>query len=97
VKIADIRGEMRGFEITGKITSKGNIRTVQTKFGNSALCQAVLSDETGSITVNLWRNQIDLVKPGDTVRLENAFVRSFRDQLELNLGSDGKILVIEKN
>ena len=91
IKISDIKPEMRGLEVTGKIISIGEIRMVETKFGPARVAQAILQDETGSIILNLWRNQIDIVKTGENVITENAFVRKFRDQLELNIGRDGKI------
>ncbi|MDH5437449.1 MAG: hypothetical protein OEX76_00940 [Candidatus Bathyarchaeota archaeon] len=46
--------------------------------------------------LNLWRRQIDLVKEGDLVRVENAFVRAYRNPLELNVGSRGKIVVLSR-
>jgi ssDNA-binding replication factor A large subunit len=55
-----------------------------------------VEDETGSIYLNLWRTQIDLVKEGDLVRIENAFANSFRGDLELNMGSDGKVVVLSR-
>jgi adenine-specific DNA glycosylase len=38
-----------------------------------------------------------LVKVGDTIRVENGFVRSFKGQLELNVGSKGKIVVVSRH
>jgi len=94
LKIADIKPDMRGLDITGRIIEMGEVKIVETKFGPARVAQAILRDKTGSIILNLWRNQIDSVKVGDTIRVENAFVRIFRDQLELNVGRDGKITVV---
>jgi replication factor A1 len=85
---------MRGLEVSGRIVSIGDAKSVETRFGPARVAQAVLEDETGRIVLNLWRDQIDAVKAGDTVRVENAFVRVFGERMELNVGRDGRIVVI---
>ena len=96
IKIADIRQGMRNLTIMGKIAQVGEARAVTTRFGPANVAAAIIEDDTGSIRINLWRDQIDKVKTGDTVRLENAFVRVFNNQNELNIGKDGKIVVLER-
>lgn len=59
------------------------------------LARAVLEDETGSVCLNLWRDQIDVAKAGDTIVLENAFAREFGGVVEVNIGADGKIAVLK--
>jgi len=97
LKIRDLRAGMDGVTTTGRITKISEKMEVETKFGKSHLAVALLVDETESIRLNLWRWQIDLVKVGDIIRIENGFVRSFKDQLELNVGSKGKITLISKS
>jgi len=94
IKIADIRQGMRNLTVLGKIVELRELGTVTTKFGPARVAAATLEDQTGSIRLNLWREQIDKVKVGDTVRLENAFVKEFNYQNELNVGKDGKIAVL---
>lgn len=87
---------MRNIEVTGKIIQKGDRRDVETKFGPATVSWAILRDETGSIRLNLWRTQIDAVVVGDMIRLVNTFVKVYGGELELNIGSDGKIEVLER-
>lgn len=94
MKIKDIRAGMDGITVTGCLTKMGEKREVETRFGKALTVATLLEDDTGRIILNLWRDQIDLVKVGDIVRIENGFVRTFRDQLELNVGSRGKIIVL---
>ena len=96
LKISQISGNMRNIEVTGKIVRKGDTREVETRYGPAKVSWAILEDETGSIRLNLWRQQIDRVRVGDKVRLVNAFVRVYRGELELNLGSDGRIELLER-
>lgn len=94
MKIGELRAGMDGVATTGRVAEIGEKTEVETRFGKSSLAVAVLEDETGHVRLNLWRWQIDLVKVGDIVRIENGFVRSFKDQLELNVGSRGRIFVV---
>lgn len=96
MKVKDLRPGMDGVTIRGRIVKISEKIAVETKFGKSFLAVALLEDETGSIRLNLWRGQIDLVKAGDEIIVEYGFVRSFKDQVELNVGSRGRITVISR-
>ena len=96
VKICDIQPGMRNIEVTGRIVSIGERRQVQTKFGPAEVATATLKDETGSIPLSLWRQQIDMVKEGDNVKLINAFTKVFGSKTQLNIGKEGEIINIEK-
>jgi len=96
VKIQDIQPGMRNIEVTGRITKIGERRNVQTKFGPADVATATLEDETGSIDLSLWRQQIDMVKEGDNVKLINDFTRVFGCKTQLNIGKEGEIINIEK-
>ena len=88
---------MNGVTVTGRISYIGIRRIVETRFGKASVARAVLEDDAGKISLNLWRGQIDLVSEGDMIRIENAFVRTYKDQLELNVGSRGKITVLSRS
>ena len=94
MRITEIREGMRNLTVVGRITHVGEARAVTTRFGPARVAIATLEDQTGTIRLNLWRDQIDQVRTGYTVRLENAFVRVFNNQNELNIGKDGKITVL---
>lgn len=50
-----------------------------------------ISDDSGKIILTLWNNIIDLVKIGDVLYLENAFVREFKGKKQLTLGKQGTL------
>lgn len=95
VKIGEIVPGMRNIEVVGRIVSMGERKRVETRFGPAEVAAAILRDETGSIRLNLWRRQIDTVREGDLVMLVNAFASSFGGVVELNVGGDGRIIVLE--
>jgi len=96
IKIKQIQAGMRNLVIIGEIAEMGDARSIITKFGPARVATAILRDGTGWVKLNLWRDQIEKVKLGDTVRLENAFAREFGGWTELNIGSDGKITVLSR-
>jgi len=42
----------------------------------------------------LWNEQIEQVKLDDNVRIENGYIRSFRGEIQLNVGKYGTLTVL---
>jgi replication factor A1 len=96
MKINELKSGMRRIECQGKIIDIGEVRDVMTKFGEtSRVATATLEDESGTIKLSLWNETIDNVKVNDTVKIENGYVTSFREEVQLNSGRYGKLIVIE--
>ena len=94
-KIGDISENMKNIEVTGKITNLSERRRVNTRYGLADVAKADLEDETGSIRINLWRDQIDCVAEGKMVKVINGFTKTYQERLELNIGKNGQITAIE--
>ena len=95
LNIAELEPGSRGVSIVAKVVKKGDPYEIQTRYGPAVVSDAVLDDGSGTIGWRLWRDQVPLVKAGDTVSVENAFVRSFGDRKEINIGRDGRITVLK--
>jgi replication factor A1 len=54
---------------------------------------AIIADETGTIKLTLWNDQINQVNINDTVKVENGYVTSFKGEIQLNVGKYGKLTV----
>ena len=92
MNISELKTGMRGVSVVGKIVSISEPRTVNLRAGGTAqVADAVLSDDTGSIKLSLWDSQINQVKQGDKVSVENGYIQSFRGENSLNIGKYGKI------
>jgi len=69
---------------------------VFTRFGNYAsVANALIADETGTIKLCLWNEQIKSISVGDTVQLENARVSTFRGERQLRIGKNGMLSIVE--
>ena len=96
MKVKDVKPGMEGITLTVRVISVGEPRKVMTKYGEALVANAIVADETGKITLNLWRSQINIVKLGYIIRIENAFAKQFKGRTELNVGSKGRIIVVKK-
>jgi len=61
MQVKDIKeGKVDSIEL--EIAEISDERNVRGKFGNSRVCDATGTDETGSVKITLWNNEIELVK-----------------------------------
>ncbi len=91
MKISEIKDGMNDVEVSGEITEISESRDVITKFGNTMVATAKLKDETGTVNLSLWGKQISLVSVGDHVDIKGAYVKSFKNELQLNVGKNGSL------
>lgn len=92
MKISELKPGMRRVDITAKITEISEARNVTTRRGEeSRVATAVVADDSGTVKLNLWNEQIDQVKVNDTVDIKNGYVDSFRGETQLNVGRYGTL------
>jgi replication factor A1 len=96
MKIKELRDGMRRVDLTAKVVEISEPRRVQSRYSGRTfrVADAIISDETGSIKLTLWNEQIEQVKVNDTIKIENGYVRSFRGEIQLNVGRYGKLTVL---
>lgn len=78
-------------EIEGTVTELPTPRAVSTKYGQKRITVATLEDDTGSIGLTLWEEEIDAIEEGATVKITGAYVREWGDEVQLNISRDGSI------
>ncbi len=86
---------MKRVSVEGKVVEKGDTREVKSRYKDETyrIVDAVIADETGSIKLTLWNEQIEQVNVGDNVKIENGYVTSFKGEAQLNVGKFGKMTV----
>ena len=96
MNIKDLRNGMKRVNVEAKVTEKGNPREVMSRFKDETytVADAVVADESGSIKLTLWNEQIDQVNVNDNIRIENGYVTSFKGEIQLNVGKYGKLTVL---
>ncbi|UCE29145.1 MAG: DNA-binding protein [Candidatus Bathyarchaeota archaeon] len=93
MRIEELREGMRRVNVVAKVTEKSEPREVQSRYKNETyqVADARISDETGTIKLTLWNEQIDRVNVNDTVKVENGYITSFRGEIQLNVGKYGTL------
>ncbi len=96
MNIKDLRNGMKRVDVEAQVTEKGNPREVMSRFKDETytVADAVVSDETGSIKLTLWNEQINQVNVNDKIKIENGYVTSFKGEMQLNAGKYGKLTVV---
>ena len=95
MKISELKAGMRNLSVTGKIESVGEPRTVNLKSGGTnTVADAVISDESGSMKLSLWGDDINKIQPGDRVSIENGYVNTFKGENSISVGKFGKLTKI---
>jgi hypothetical protein len=88
--IRDVRSGMNHVNLRAKILAVAEPRRVITRYGNYAtVAKALIGDETGTINLCLWNEQIDSISVGDIVQIGNARASTFRGERQLTLGIQG--------
>jgi replication factor A1 len=86
---------MKRVDVKAKVVSKSDTREVTSRYKDETykIADAVVADETGSIKLTLWNEQIDQVNVNDNIKVENGYVTSFKGEIQLNAGKFGKLTV----
>jgi len=97
VYVKDLKPGMSRVNIEVKVLKAFEPRTVRTSDGRRLrLAEFEVGDNTGTITLTLWEENIGLVKQGDIIRIRNGYVTSFRGEPRLSIGRYGKIEQLEE-
>jgi ssDNA-binding replication factor A large subunit len=96
LKIKEIYSGMRNVSAVGKVVRKFEVREFQKGDSTGKVCSLILGDETGTIRVVFWNDQVDQLKDvneDDILELSNAYVRENNNNKEIHLGDRGEIII----
>ena len=92
MNIADLKGEQTRVDIEGMVIEKGDTRSVNLRAGGtSSVADATIRDETGSIKLTLWGDQINSIDVGDKIAVDGGYTKAFRGELQMNVGRYGAL------
>jgi replication factor A1 len=93
VKVENLDPESRQVNVTVKVVSKGQPRETTSRRDGSThrVVDALVGDETGSVYLTLWDDNIDKVKENETIAVKNGYVSLFRGSMRLNVGRYGSL------
>jgi replication factor A1 len=92
MKISELKPGMRNVSVNAKVDSVGQPRTVNLKAGGTnTVADAIISDETGSIKLSLWGEDINKIAAGDRISVENGYINTFKGENSISVGKFGKL------
>ena len=95
MKISELKAKMGSVNIEATIDDIEEPRTMN-KYGRTLrLANATISDDSGSIPLTLWNDQIDQVKKGGKIKIENGYVNEWQGKIQLTLGKFGKMTALD--
>lgn len=73
--------------------SAGETREVTDRFSGrtNRVAELTVGDDTGTVLLTLWNENIDLAKPDDALEIKNGYVSFFKGSMRLNVGRYGSI------
>ncbi len=91
MKISELRTGQGNVEVEGTVTELGNTR-VFNKYGRELkVADAVFTDDSGSIRLTLWNDDITRFREGDKIKIINGYVSEFQGEKQLTSGKFGRM------
>ncbi len=95
-QIANIQHGQQRVLVEGRVDHFSSPRTVISKKTGKELkvADATLTNDTGSIKLVLWNEQIRQVKENTSIRIEEGYAKEFRNELQLSIGQWGILITL---
>lgn len=95
MKVSELSSASRQVDIRLRVLSMEPPREVRTRYGKARVTTALAGDETGTIKLSLWNEDIDRLMEDLIIDVKNGFTKTFRGELELSSGRHGEIAIVE--
>jgi replication factor A1 len=95
VQINELKAGQKSVNIEVEVSSVGEVREFQKYGRRGRVATAVVKDDSGEINLTLWNEDIDKVKEGSKIKVENGYVNEFQGEPQLTAGKFGKLIVLE--
>ncbi|MFX1293369.1 MAG: hypothetical protein ACFFD2_00725 [Promethearchaeota archaeon] len=85
IQIKDLTPNSKNINIVVKLVAKTEPHYAK----GHKIVTFTASDPTGQIPIPFWNNDIEQVKVGDYIEIQNGYISIFRDEIQLNIGKYG--------
>jgi replication factor A1 len=91
-KVRDLTPSSKQVNVHAKVVTVGEPKEVMGKYGDPRkVAEAVIGDETATITLSLWNEQIGSIQKDDNILVDNGYVSLVRGHMRLNVGRYGNL------
>jgi replication factor A1 len=97
--VGELSPRSREVNVKVKVVKINEIREVTSRRDGSInrVTEALVGDETGSVYLTLWNENIDNVEVDSTIKIENGYCNLFKGNMRLNIGRYGSMSEIEED
>ena len=96
-KVKDLTPQSKQVNVLAKVLGMSEEKEITSRYGeNRKLVEATVGDETGTVLLTLWNEQIGQVGKDETVLVDNGFVTLVRGHMRLNVGKYGTLAKSEQ-
>jgi replication factor A1 len=98
-KVKDLTPQSNRVNVLVKVTGVGAPKEIPSRFGGEAkkVAEATVGDETGTVILSLWQDQIGSIQEGDVLSIENGYISLVQGHMRLNVGKYGKMTKSDKD
>ena len=97
-KVVSLIPNLQNLNLTIKILSIGSSRGIPSKRDTRQhlIAEAIVGDETGSVILTLWDDQIRMFKVNDVIEMKGGYTTLVKGSLRLNVGRGNRVAKIDK-
>ena len=97
MKISELSAGTGNVNLEAEVTEVEEPREVVTRYGRRMrVANATIRDKAGDeMILSLWGDDVDKVKKGMKIKIENGWVSEYKGNLQLSAGKFGKIITNE--
>ncbi len=95
LKIKDLKPGLENVEVKVRVLERVGIKTIRTRSGDRTIGLYTVGDDSGRVTLVAWGSKAAALEAGDSVRISNAWVSTYRGEVQLNIGRNSIIERIE--
>ena len=94
MKISDLTPGTGNVNLEAEVAGVEEPREINKNGRTLRVANVTLKDDSGTITLVLWNDNIDKVKEGAMLKITNGYVNSWQDKSQLTLGKFGNMEVV---
>ena len=91
MNISELQPKQGKVDIEAAVTEVSPAREINKPGFSGRVQEATITDSTGTISLSLWNEHVDVLKAGDRVKITNGWVNEFQGKLQLSPGKYGTL------
>jgi len=97
-KVGNLKHNLQNLNLTVKILNIGSPRGISSRNEQRQhwIAEAIVGDETGTVILTLWDEQIRMFKANDVIEIKGGYTTLFKGSLRLNVGRGSHITKTNK-